>query len=189
MISGIDQVAGLDQWRERLAVAAAVLAGAVRQLQHRLRLCVRAPAEAGKARAVGALIAETQLLDAHRRLLLQRPSPAIARNCVTAASAVGHAIVTRALARAHPPLLVERNLKRRARVADIPYSTALIVGAGPGISASLARALAGAGLKVGLAARNTDKLAVLAAETGAATFAADASDLAAVAKLFDEVDA
>jgi NAD(P)-dependent dehydrogenase (short-subunit alcohol dehydrogenase family) len=65
-------------------------------------------------------------------------------------------------------------------VADIPYSTALIVGAGPGISASLARALAGAGLKVGLAARNTDKLAVLAAETGAATFAADASDPAAV---------
>jgi NAD(P)-dependent dehydrogenase (short-subunit alcohol dehydrogenase family) len=74
-------------------------------------------------------------------------------------------------------------------VADIPYSTALIVGAGPGISASLARALAGAGLKVGLAARNTDKLAELATETGAATFAADASDPVAVAKLFDAVDA
>ncbi len=74
-------------------------------------------------------------------------------------------------------------------MADIPYSTALIVGAGPGISASVARALAAGGLRVGLAARNTDKLAALAAETGAATFAADASDPAAVAKLFDEVDA
>jgi len=74
-------------------------------------------------------------------------------------------------------------------VADIPYSTALIVGAGPGISASVARALAGAGLKVGLAARNTDKLAALAKEIGAATFAADASDPTAVSRLFDEADA
>jgi len=74
-------------------------------------------------------------------------------------------------------------------MADIPYSTALIVGAGPGISASLARALSAAGLKVGLAARNADKLAPLAAETGAATFAADAADPAAVARLFDEAEA
>jgi short-subunit dehydrogenase len=37
---------------------------------------------------------------------------------------------------------------------DFPYSTALIIGAGTGISASLARRLARAGLKVGLAARN-----------------------------------
>jgi len=74
-------------------------------------------------------------------------------------------------------------------MTDIPYSTALIVGAGPGISASVARALAAAGLKVGLAARNVDKLAALAAETGAATFAADAADPAAVARLFDEAEA
>jgi NAD(P)-dependent dehydrogenase (short-subunit alcohol dehydrogenase family) len=74
-------------------------------------------------------------------------------------------------------------------LADIPYSTALIVGAGPGISASLARALTAAGVKVGLAARNIDKLGALAKETGATAFAADAADPAAVAKLFDDVDA
>ena len=38
-------------------------------------------------------------------------------------------------------------------MTDIPYRTALIVGAGPGISASAARGLTAAGLKVGLAAR------------------------------------
>jgi NAD(P)-dependent dehydrogenase (short-subunit alcohol dehydrogenase family) len=74
-------------------------------------------------------------------------------------------------------------------MTDIPYSTALIVGAGPGISASVARALSSAGLKVGLAARNVEKLAPLAAETGAATFAADAADPAAVAGLFEAAEA
>jgi NAD(P)-dependent dehydrogenase (short-subunit alcohol dehydrogenase family) len=74
-------------------------------------------------------------------------------------------------------------------MATIPYSTALIVGAGAGISASVARGLAAAGIKVGLAARNIDKLAELAAETGAERFAADASDPAAVAKLFEAADA
>jgi NAD(P)-dependent dehydrogenase (short-subunit alcohol dehydrogenase family) len=71
----------------------------------------------------------------------------------------------------------------------IPYSTALIVGAGTGISASVARGLAAAGLKVGLAARNTHKLAPLATETGAERFAVDASDPAAVAHLFEEAEA
>jgi NAD(P)-dependent dehydrogenase (short-subunit alcohol dehydrogenase family) len=73
-------------------------------------------------------------------------------------------------------------------VTDIPYRTALIVGAGPGISASVARGLASAGLKVGLAARNVEKLVPLATETRAQTFAVDASDPAAVAHLFDDVD-
>jgi len=73
-------------------------------------------------------------------------------------------------------------------VADIPYRIALIVGAGPGISASVARGLAAAGLKVGLAARNIEKLAPLAAATGAETFTVDASDPAAVARLFAEAD-
>lgn len=73
-------------------------------------------------------------------------------------------------------------------MTDIPYHTALIVGAGPGISASLARALAAAGLKVGLAARGAEKLAPLAEETGAQTFALDASDPAAVAHLFEQAD-
>src|SRR5277367_3058845 len=46
-------------------------------------------------------------------------------------------------------------------MTTIPYRTALIVGAGSGISASVARGLATAGLKVGVAARNIDKLASL----------------------------
>src|ERR1700704_6855061 len=74
-------------------------------------------------------------------------------------------------------------------MTELPYRTALIVGAGAGISASVARALAAAGLKLGVAARNIDKLAPLAAETGAERFAVDASDPAAVAHLFEEADA
>jgi NAD(P)-dependent dehydrogenase (short-subunit alcohol dehydrogenase family) len=73
-------------------------------------------------------------------------------------------------------------------MTDIPYRTALLVGAGPGISASLARGLAAAGLRVGLAARNVEKLAPLAAEIRARTFAVDASDPAAVARLFEAAD-
>ena len=73
-------------------------------------------------------------------------------------------------------------------MTEIPYRTALIVGAGAGISASVARRLAAAGLKVGLAARDVGKLGPLAAETKAETFAVDASDPAAVASLFEAVD-
>jgi NAD(P)-dependent dehydrogenase (short-subunit alcohol dehydrogenase family) len=73
-------------------------------------------------------------------------------------------------------------------MTEIPYRTALVVGAGSGISASVARGLAAAGLKVGLAARNIDKLAALAAETGGERFGVDASDPAAVAHLFEAVD-
>jgi NADP-dependent 3-hydroxy acid dehydrogenase YdfG len=43
-------------------------------------------------------------------------------------------------------------------------------------------------VKVGLAARNVEKLAELAKETGAKTFAVDAADADAVARLFDEAD-
>lgn len=74
-------------------------------------------------------------------------------------------------------------------MTDLPYKTALIIGAGPGISAALAGLLSRQGLKIGLAARNTDKLAALAAETGASAFAADASDAASMASLFAAVDA
>lgn len=73
-------------------------------------------------------------------------------------------------------------------MTDLPYRTALIVGAGPGISASLARSLAAAGVKVGLAARDADKLAAIAREIGAEAFAADASDPAEVEHLFDEAE-
>jgi NADP-dependent 3-hydroxy acid dehydrogenase YdfG len=68
---------------------------------------------------------------------------------------------------------------------DLRYDTALI-GAGSGISASVDRAAFGA--KVGLAAHDTAKLAALAAEIDAITFAADASESRAVAALLDEAD-
>ncbi len=55
------------------------------------------------------------------------------------------------------------------------YRTALIVGAGSGLSASLARLFSKNGMKVALAARSTGKLAALAAETGATVFACDAT--------------
>lgn len=73
-------------------------------------------------------------------------------------------------------------------MADLIYRRALILGAGAGISASLARMLTAEGLSVGLAARNIEKLAALEKETGAVAFAADAADPAAVARLFDAFD-
>ena len=73
-------------------------------------------------------------------------------------------------------------------MTDFPYRKALIVGAGPGISASFARALVGHGVKVGLAARDIGKLDALSAETGAVAFEADASRAQTVAALFDDVD-
>ena len=61
---------------------------------------------------------------------------------------------------------------------------ALIIGAGDGLSASLARLLSRNGYAVALAARDIAKLAALAAETGASRHATDAADAAAVAALF-----
>jgi NAD(P)-dependent dehydrogenase (short-subunit alcohol dehydrogenase family) len=74
-------------------------------------------------------------------------------------------------------------------MVDLPYKTALIVGVGPGISASLARRFAALGVRVGLAARNTAKLKSLVEETSAIAFAADAADATSVATLFDDADA
>ncbi len=64
---------------------------------------------------------------------------------------------------------------------------ALIVGAGAGLSASLARLFARHNLQVALAARNPDKLAALCAETGAASFACETAEPEEVAGLFDAV--
>jgi NAD(P)-dependent dehydrogenase (short-subunit alcohol dehydrogenase family) len=69
-------------------------------------------------------------------------------------------------------------------IVALAYHTALIVGAGSGISAAVARALAAEGVRLGLAARSTAKLAPLATEFGAECFAADASDPDAVESLF-----
>jgi NADP-dependent 3-hydroxy acid dehydrogenase YdfG len=67
--------------------------------------------------------------------------------------------------------------------------TVLIVGAGAGLSASVARRFAAEGAKIALAARNTDKLAGLAKELGARTYACDVVDRAAVDAMVAQVTA
>ena len=52
-------------------------------------------------------------------------------------------------------------------MASPRYETALIVGAGAGLSASLARLFSREGIRVALAARNIDKITDLCKETGA----------------------
>ncbi len=69
------------------------------------------------------------------------------------------------------------------------YRTALIVGVGSGLSASLARLFAKNGMKVALAARRAANLTALAQETGAKAFACDSTDQGQVAKLFADVEA
>jgi NAD(P)-dependent dehydrogenase (short-subunit alcohol dehydrogenase family) len=69
------------------------------------------------------------------------------------------------------------------------YRTALIVGTGPGLSASLARLFAANGLAVAIAARDAGKLGALAEETGASAHGADARDPESVAALFAAVEA
>ena len=68
------------------------------------------------------------------------------------------------------------------------YKNALIVGAGEGLSASLARLFAREGIKVALAARQIEKLGALCAETGARAFACDATDHDEVERLFGLVE-
>ncbi len=68
------------------------------------------------------------------------------------------------------------------------YTSALIVGAGSGLSASLTRLLRKEGLAVALAARDTAKLALLCTETGARAFRCDAQDEAQVQRLFADID-
>jgi NAD(P)-dependent dehydrogenase (short-subunit alcohol dehydrogenase family) len=65
--------------------------------------------------------------------------------------------------------------------------TALIVGAGSGLSASLARLFAREGMQVALAARNPGKLDALTGEIGGRAYGCDAVDPAAVTALFDAV--
>jgi NAD(P)-dependent dehydrogenase (short-subunit alcohol dehydrogenase family) len=65
--------------------------------------------------------------------------------------------------------------------------TALIVGVGPGLSASLARLFSKHGLQVAMAAREPDKLRKLAEETAGVTFACEATEPEEVAALFEVV--
>ncbi|BAY07073.1 SDR family NAD(P)-dependent oxidoreductase [Calothrix sp. NIES-2098] len=66
--------------------------------------------------------------------------------------------------------------------------TALIVGAGNGLSASIARLFAKEGLNIALAARSIEKLTQLSSEIGAVSFAADASKPEEVDRLFVDVE-
>jgi NAD(P)-dependent dehydrogenase (short-subunit alcohol dehydrogenase family) len=67
-------------------------------------------------------------------------------------------------------------------------SVALIVGAGPGISAAFAEALAAGGYQVALASRNLENVSALARKINANALAADAASPASVVRLFLEVD-
>ena len=72
---------------------------------------------------------------------------------------------------------------------EIPnYKIALIVGAGEGLSASLARLLAKQGIRVALAARQIEKLGALCQETGARAVACDATEPDEVERLFGMVE-
>ncbi|MBV8739232.1 MAG: SDR family NAD(P)-dependent oxidoreductase [Alphaproteobacteria bacterium] len=73
-------------------------------------------------------------------------------------------------------------------MAQPSYQSALIVGAGRGLSASLARLFAREGMRVSLAARDAEKLAPLCTETGAKAFACDAANPDQVASMFKAVD-
>lgn len=72
---------------------------------------------------------------------------------------------------------------------DTPkYKNALIVGAGAGISASLARLFAREGIRVALAARSIEKLGALCSETNARAYACNAADPDEVERLFGMVE-
>ena len=66
--------------------------------------------------------------------------------------------------------------------------TALIVGAGSGLSAALGRAFTREGLKCVLAARRTDKLKALCDETGASAITCDSTQPDQVNALFAKLD-
>jgi NAD(P)-dependent dehydrogenase (short-subunit alcohol dehydrogenase family) len=68
------------------------------------------------------------------------------------------------------------------------YKTALIVGAGEGLSASLARLFARHKIRVALAARAVEKLGALCHETGARAFACNAAEPDDVERLFGLVE-
>ncbi len=68
------------------------------------------------------------------------------------------------------------------------YKTALIVGAGEGLSASLARLFSKEGIRVALAARKIEKLGALCSETGARAFACNATNADDVDRLFGQVE-
>ncbi|MDL2410380.1 SDR family NAD(P)-dependent oxidoreductase [Rhizobium calliandrae] len=73
-------------------------------------------------------------------------------------------------------------------MSDIPYRSALIIGAGPGISGSFARLLRKADIPVVIASRHPELLDGLARETGALALPVDAADPAQVERVFAETE-
>jgi NAD(P)-dependent dehydrogenase (short-subunit alcohol dehydrogenase family) len=73
-------------------------------------------------------------------------------------------------------------------MSETTYRTALIVGVGAGLSASLTRTFSKAGMTIALAARRADELSALAGEVRGKAFACDATEPVQVAKLFAEVE-
>jgi NADP-dependent 3-hydroxy acid dehydrogenase YdfG len=72
--------------------------------------------------------------------------------------------------------------------AAMNKDTALIVGAGSGLSAAIARAFTKEGLQCVLAARRTDKLKPLCDELGATSIACDSAQADSVNALFTKLD-
>ena len=68
------------------------------------------------------------------------------------------------------------------------FQRALIVGAGQGLSAAVARLFAREGMRIALAARHTDKLDALCKEIGARAYACDAVKSEDVQRLFSSVE-
>jgi NAD(P)-dependent dehydrogenase (short-subunit alcohol dehydrogenase family) len=79
--------------------------------------------------------------------------------------------------------------EKKEGAMELPkYKIALIVGAGEGLSASLARLFARQGIRVALAARQIEKLGALCHETGARAFACNATEPDDVERLFGMVE-
>src|SRR5450631_2342816 len=77
----------------------------------------------------------------------------------------------------------------KQRIMTSPtYTSALIVGAGQGLSASLTRLLRKEGIVVAIAARDATQLPPLCVETGAHAFGCDAQYEGQVQQLFADID-
>src|SRR4029077_13008800 len=108
-----------------------------------------------------------------------RPRPLSPYFLSKACASLGHTVTSLPSTRR----CVHAFAERRNEMADndfAEFKSALIVGAGAGLSAALARVLTRAGLKVTLASRTIDDLAALQRETGAQAFACDATKEAEV---------
>jgi NAD(P)-dependent dehydrogenase (short-subunit alcohol dehydrogenase family) len=73
-------------------------------------------------------------------------------------------------------------------MTQLEHQSALIVGAGQGLSAALARLFSKQGFRIALASRDTAKLEPLRKQTGAIAIDCDVADANQVALLFEQVD-